>query len=51
MKRRRVLAVLAGALVLAACTSAPQTSKAGSTSKPVVYVAVGAKRTRRRRTD
>ncbi|HEX3795347.1 MAG TPA: GDSL-type esterase/lipase family protein [Acidimicrobiales bacterium] len=38
----RVLPILAGALLLAACTSAPQTSKAGSTSKPVVYVAVGA---------
>ena len=33
--------MLAAAVVLAACTSAPQASKATSTSKPVVYVAVG----------
>ena len=43
MRRGRLLGTLGvAALVLAGCTTAPQTSKAPSKSKPVVYVAVGA---------
>ena len=37
-----MVGALAAALVLAGCTSAMPTSKPRSTSKPVVYVAVGA---------
>jgi lysophospholipase L1-like esterase len=42
VRRGRLLGALGAALLLASCTTAPQTSNAASKSKPVVYVAVGA---------